>query len=54
MCRNIYRDVYGAEFYLDGNYFKKMYGETYILKDSEWLRYSFVFTHCDLINIEYL
>lgn len=51
---NLYKDEYGAEFYLNGEYFKNNNGETYILKKLIWVPYQFVFSHQDMISIEYL
>ncbi len=54
MSSNIYKEVYGADFYLNGRYFKKIHGETYILEGSKWEIYKWVFTHEDMISAEYL
>lgn len=44
----------GAEFYLNGSYFRKYNGRTYILKNLQWVEYCFIFTHKELIECQYL
>lgn len=44
----------GAQFTLNGEYFKNIYGETHIYKRGAWVRYKFIFTHEDMIQCQYL